>query len=58
MTETYKAKAYYPNAQSWEKIEEPEQSFNAVCADFSGRGFKVIECSDTWEGVKPWSDNT
>jgi mannose-1-phosphate guanylyltransferase len=51
---TYKAKAYYPQAESFIRIEEPESSFDSVCADHQQRGFKVVECTDEWEDIGPW----
>lgn len=51
-TETYKAKAYYPeSAGFFEKIEEVEESFDAVCEEYKRRGFKVVECTDDWEDI-------
>jgi hypothetical protein len=39
---------------TWERIDEPEEKYNTVCEDYKTRGFKVIECTDEWEDVRPF----
>lgn len=49
-TETYKARAYYPEGYTYDRIEiESETEFKEICSAYKKLGYLVNQCSDTWQ---------